>query len=60
MFHQILSALSEQFSGEAAKAQVAEISRFHRIQASPGFRQAAAYVHGALANAGVAVETVPA
>lgn len=58
MFHQILSAISEQFSGEAAKAQVAEIARFHRVQASPGFRQAAAFVHGALEKAGIAVETL--
>lgn len=58
MIHQILSVLSEQYSGEAAKAHVADISRFHRIQASPGFRQAAAFVHGTLEKAGVAVETI--
>jgi aminopeptidase YwaD len=58
MFQQILSKVDGSLSGAAAKECVAEIARFHRIQASPGFRQAAAYVHSALAQRGIAVETL--
>jgi len=36
-FEQIWSA----FSGQAALQTVSDLSRFHRIQASPGHRQAA-------------------
>jgi len=41
MFKSILKAIQEEFSGEEAKSFVGEIIRFHRIQASPGFREAA-------------------
>ena len=37
MFEQIWQT----FSGEAAWQTVADLSRFHRIQASPGYREAA-------------------
>jgi len=36
----------EELSGAIAKNYAAEISRFHRIQASPGFHRAVAYVRG--------------
>ena len=58
MFQPIMSALSGRLSGDAAKDHVSEICRFHRIQASPGFRQAAAFVHGRLAQSGLDVETL--
>jgi aminopeptidase YwaD len=58
MFQSILSAIKETLSGAAAKEHVAEIARYHRIQASPGFRQAAAYCHAALAAEGIQVETL--
>jgi len=41
-----------------AKEHVAEISRYHRIQASPGFRQAAGYAQAILAAEGLRVETL--
>mgnify|MGYP001619969984 CR=1 FL=1 len=58
MFQKILSKVNGALSGSAAKQYVAEIARYHRIQASPGFRQAAAYVHAALTKRGIAVETL--
>jgi hypothetical protein len=58
MFQQILSRVNGVLSGVAAKQYVAEIARYHRIQASPGFRQAAGYVHDALAQRGIAAETL--
>lgn len=44
MFHSTLHAVRQEFSGDAAKDQVAIISRLHRIQASPGLRAAAQVV----------------
>ena len=44
------------FSGEAAWQAVADLSRFHRIQASPGYRQAAQWLHGRLVRAGLQAE----
>lgn len=41
------------YSGQAAWQMVADLSRFHRIQASPGYRQAAQWVHEHLAQAGL-------
>jgi hypothetical protein len=41
MFRSILSPLRQTVSGIAAKQLVADISRYHRIQASPEFRRAA-------------------
>jgi hypothetical protein len=41
MFDPILDLISDEFSGERAKDYVADIIRYHRIQASPGFRKAA-------------------
>jgi hypothetical protein len=44
MFHSILTQLRKIVSGVAAKQLVADISRYHRIQASPDFRRAAEMV----------------
>ena len=41
MFHSILDPLRQTVSGIAAKQLVADISRYHRIQASPEYRRAA-------------------
>ncbi len=43
MFKKILEVAESEFSGEAAKEFVTDMSRYHRIQASPGFREAAKY-----------------
>ena len=53
MFTATLAKIVEAFSGEAAKADVAEIIRHHRIQASPGYRDAAQYVLDELNRAGL-------
>ncbi len=44
--------VKEELSGEAAKDYVAQITRFHRVQASTMFYEAAKYVKDALSNAG--------
>ena len=56
MFKQILETIREIFSGPAAKGYVADITRYHRIQASPGYRQAAKYCHQRLTEWGVQAE----
>ena len=43
MFKPTLDLIAGQYSGERAKRHVEELARFHRIQASPGLRAAAAY-----------------
>jgi len=43
MFKRILRELEKEVSGEIAYNYVSEISRHHRIQASPGFRAAVQY-----------------
>lgn len=43
MFGKVVAAVSEEASGERAFDSVSSIARFHRIQASPGFRAAAGY-----------------
>ncbi|UCG23040.1 MAG: hypothetical protein JSW55_12840, partial [Chloroflexota bacterium] len=62
MFTATLEKIVEAFSGEAAKADVAEIIRHHRIQASPGYREAAQYVLNELERAGLkaSIESYPA
>ncbi len=45
--------IEAQISGQAAARMVAEVARFHRIQASPGFRRAAEMVCEKLQHAGV-------
>jgi aminopeptidase YwaD len=44
------------YSGEAAWQTVADLSRLHRIQASPGHRRAAQILHRRLTRAGLAAE----
>ncbi len=41
------------YSGEAAWQAVVDISRFHRIQASPGYRQAAQWIYQRLVHDGL-------
>ncbi|MBC7249798.1 MAG: DUF4910 domain-containing protein [Anaerolineae bacterium] len=56
MLHTIFDTIRREFSGEAALHHVAAISRFHRIQASPGYRQAAQYCLAELQAVGLEVE----
>ena len=58
MFHRYYRPIAAEISGPAAFQHVREISSYHRIQASPGFRQAAAYVHAAFSAIGLEVETL--
>jgi len=56
MFKKAFEAIQEEFSGLAAKGYVTDIVRYHRIQASPGFRQAARYCLKQLREAGIKAE----
>jgi Domain of unknown function (DUF4910) len=56
MFRPALDLIRAECSGSAALNTVSDISRHHRIQASPGFRQAAHYVRDKLDGWGVHVE----
>jgi hypothetical protein len=62
MYHDLLAALSAEVSGTAAKNLVARISQWHRIQASPMYREAAEWVHATLQGYGLAttLERFPA
>lgn len=62
MFETILQTINKAYSGEIARRHIAAISQYHRIQASPGYREAARYVHAELGAAGVSAEllTFPA
>ncbi len=44
----VVDSVCTEFSGALAKREVERISQFHRIQASPGFHEAAQYVLGRL------------
>ena len=46
-------AVTEEISGSIAKSYVANIARFHRIQASPMFHEAADYVRSELRKLGL-------
>lgn len=50
---QALEQIWQTYSGQAAWQMVTDLSRFHRIQASPGYRLAAEWVHDCLVQAGV-------
>jgi len=54
--HQLLEEIWQTCSGEAAWQTVADLSRYHRIQASPGHRQAAHLIQRQLSQAGLSVE----
>lgn len=56
MFNSLWRVLQDECSGVAAYQTVADISRYHRIQASPGFRRAAEYVYEQLTAAGIPSE----
>jgi len=53
LFKPILETIQREFSGQAAKDQVAIISQYHRIQASPGYRDAATHCQCYLTAQGV-------
>ena len=55
-FHRVFEGIWQICSGEAAWQTVADLSRLHRIQASPGHRQAASLLHRRLTSAGLAAE----
>lgn len=56
MFQPAFGVICAECSGQAALNIVSDISRHHRIQASPGFRQAAHYVRDKLGGWGLDVE----
>jgi len=56
MFRQVFEKLKDEVSGEIAYNYVAEISRHHRIQASPGLRDACNYAIDALRECGLEAE----
>jgi len=56
MLAEIVEKIQQTYSGQAAKEDVAAVIRHHRVQASPGYRAAAQYVHDELQKAGLAVE----
>jgi hypothetical protein len=58
VFKSLWKSVAAEISGPAAKQVVADITRHHRIQASPGFRRAAEVVHQRLDQAGLAVRTL--
>jgi len=58
MPRELFSTLRFSVSEQVALRHVAAISQYHRIQASPGFRAAAAYVAGELESAGLSVRTL--
>lgn len=49
----LVTRLAEQISGVRAKRVTEEISRFHRIQGSPGYNEALDHVQGLLEAAGI-------
>jgi aminopeptidase YwaD len=55
-FDRTFQRIWQSCSGEAAWQTVADLSRLHRIQASPGHRQAAGLLHRHLTSAGLAAE----
>jgi hypothetical protein len=62
MLQRWLAPVLAQTDGERALAAVREVARHHRIQASPGYDAAVAWLTGALSEGGIsyAIERVPA
>ncbi len=58
MLKELISAVKGCYSGPAAAEHVASISQYHRIQASPGYRAAAAYCLKQLRAWGVDAEVL--
>jgi peptidase M28-like protein len=62
LFEPLLTAVRGEVSGERAHESVRAIARHHRVQSSPGYDEAAAWLAARLESYGLAVEreTVPA
>src|SRR5690242_16724736 len=62
MYRNLLATLNDEVSGVAAKNLIARISQWHRIQASPMYREAAEWVDATLRGWGIAsaIERYPA
>ncbi len=62
MFHPLIDPIINELSGLSAFHHVQNLSSYHRIQASPGFRQAAHYAAEAFTRAGLETDilTYPA
>ncbi len=62
MFKLTVEAIKREYSGARAMQHIAELLRYHRIQASPGFREAANYCCRVLSGYGLQAEilTFPA
>ncbi len=58
MFSSLYKTIRAAYSGDSAKNFVTDLSRFHRIQASPGYRAAAQYVQRQLADLGLETEVI--
>ena len=58
MYERLLEAVRRECDGERALADVRAISRFHRIQASPGYDAAADWLERAIREAGLEPERV--
>ncbi|MFI5370031.1 MAG: DUF4910 domain-containing protein [Candidatus Eisenbacteria bacterium] len=56
MFRTLLAAVRTEASGERAHEWVRELARFHRVQASPGYDQAARWLTGTLSGLGLEPE----
>ena len=56
MFKTILRALEKEISGEIALGHVAEVAKHHRIQASPGIRDACVYARDEFKKYGIDAE----
>ena len=56
MIRSILSKIQREFSGQRSFHHVAEISQHHRIQSSPGYREAAQYCQKIFQSDGVKAE----
>src|SRR4030042_7129214 len=52
------ATMQEHVSGHLARNHVAEIARYHRLQASPGFRQAAQYCEQSVQQFGIHSEVL--
>ncbi len=58
MIRRLVEILRSEVSGEAALDYVAGVARYHRIQASPGFREAAKWCAARLVEAGLKAEVL--
>src|SRR5438093_1428792 len=56
MFHALLEAVRREASGERALESVRDLTRFHRVQASPGYDEAARWIVAKLESLGLEVE----